>query len=150
MRLADVCIADFARFFKNSAKNCRVFDAEFLKIRRRKRGNSAFKRFSRRSKASARRDKTSAVSKCKFLGCATPNARDQRILRRKVKRFRRRKFKNQRRRCKKSVADRFARALRSSARRENVEMRLADVRAADSARFFHVSAKNCRVFDAEI
>ena len=92
MRLADVRAADSARFFHVSAKNAAFSTPKFEKFDAT---NAKFRRskiFPRIFKASARRHKTSTISKCKLLGCATPDARDQRILRRKLKRFRPRKF----------------------------------------------------------
>ena len=58
-----------------------------LKSRLRKRENSAFKICLRSLQASVRRDKTSAISKCKLMECATPNARGWRSLRWKLKRL---------------------------------------------------------------
>ena len=59
------------------------------------------------------------------------------------------KLKNRCRKCNKSVADKLARTLRSSARQKNLQMRLRDVRHAECTRFSNISAKNCRVFGAE-
>ena len=58
-------------------------------------------------------------------------------------------LKNRRRKRKKSVANQLPRILRSSARQTNVQMQLRDVRNAECAAIFKISAQNCRVFGAE-
>ena len=94
MRLRDVRNAECARFLIFSAKNCRNFDAENFKNRCCKRGNSVSKTCLCISKTAHAEMKTRAVSKCDVFECARPNARDRRILREKLQRFRRRKFEN--------------------------------------------------------
>ena len=85
MRLDDVRNARRARFSKFSAKNCRVFGAEKLQHRRRKRGNSVAKNLPKNYreilKAAHDHAKTSAAPICDFVGCATMHARGLRILR---------------------------------------------------------------------
>ena len=58
-------------------------------------------------------------------------------------------LKNRRRKRKRSVANKLPRILRSSARQTNVQMQLRDVRNAECAAIFKISAQNCRVFGAE-